>query len=91
MHALLAKELRIAVRRIALHSVIHNIVRLSNSIAPERLRLDLEVLYSTVGDLVKGEREGTAVSVFTRDIRKVVPPGLSIAIDTTCRGISQII
>ena len=91
MHALLAKELRIAVRRIALHSVIHNIVRLSNSIAPEWLRLDMKVLYSAVADLEQGEREGATVSVLTRDIRKVVPPSLSVAIDTTCRSVSQVI
>lgn len=71
------KTSRIAVRSIAQHPVIHNIDRVRDSIAPERLSLNLEIRDAAVGDV--GDREGywTSISVVTSAIGEEGPPRLS--------------
>ena len=86
-HSLLPHKRRVLVRRIAIHPIIHDLARLRDSIAPERLRLDPEIPHDPTRDVAQRERNRAPVAVLARAVREVRPPGLAVAVDAA-RGVS---
>ena len=63
---LLSRVQRVLVRRIAVHTIIHHLARVCHRIAPERLRLNPEVLDYAPRDVLEREGERAPVPVLTR-------------------------
>ena len=61
--------------------MVHDLARVRDGVAPERLRLDPEVLHERTRDILERECNRASVSVLASDSLEVRPPRLSIAVD----------
>ena len=79
--SLLPRIRRILIRSIAQHAIIHHLTRIRHRIAPERLRLNPEVLHHSPRHVLQSERNRAPVAVLARAGREVRPPRLAVAVD----------
>ena len=79
--SLLPRVRRVLIGRIAVHSIVGDVARLRNGIAPKRLRLDPKVPHHPPRHVLQCERNRAPVPVLARAGGEVRPPRLAVAVD----------
>ena len=80
-YSLLVVIQRIRIRRVAVHTIVHDILALRDGIAPERLAFDAEVRDRAPERAPDGQRDRPPVPVDTRAVPVPGPPVLPVPDD----------